>query len=345
MHEVAPSGINHPRRRAVLCALVQDYIRTREPVSSKALVSGYQLNVSSATVRNDLAALEDAGYIYQPHTSGGRVPTERGYREFVNQISQVRYLSGAQRRAIQTFLTEPLGVEEVLQRTAQLLARLTHHAAVVQYPSITRQALRHIEIVQLSPTRLLLVIISEAGDVTQRTLDLPAPIAAEDVQNLRVALNASLSGLEPSHFAEQASDLGRDLSAAARPAADSIITELSTTLEPVYQEKLLVAGISNLARAGNELSSGLSEIIEALEEHAALLRLFKESAAPGHVHVSIGSENHDQALAEVSVVASAYGSGQSGPHLGVIGPKRMDYPAAMSAVRTVASYLTKSLEI
>src|SRR6478672_5802237 len=135
------------RRLAVLRAIVEDYVLTQEPVGSKSLADRHQLGVSPATVRNDMAALEDEGYITQPHTSAGRVPTDKGYRLFVDRLSSVKPLSVAERKAIDTFLAGAVDLADVVHRTVRLLAQLTRQVAVVQYPTLSRSAVRHLEVV------------------------------------------------------------------------------------------------------------------------------------------------------------------------------------------------------
>ena len=161
------------RKLDVLRAIVEDYVATQEPVGSKALVERHHLGVSPATVRNDMAVLEEEGYIRQPHTSAGRVPTDRGYRLFVDRLSRVKPLSPAERRAIERFLVGAVDLDDVVHRTVRLLAQLTRQVAVVQYPSLARSAVRHLELVPISTTRLMLVMIADTGRVEQRLVELP----------------------------------------------------------------------------------------------------------------------------------------------------------------------------
>ncbi|EFW26208.1 heat-inducible transcriptional repressor HrcA, partial [Actinomyces sp. oral taxon 171] len=160
------------RRLKVLSAIVTDYVRTREPVGSKALVERYRLGVSPATIRNDMAALEDEGYIHQPHTSAGRVPTQKGYRLFVDEVARVKPLSAPERAAITALLSGAVDLEQVVARTVRALAQLTGQLAVVEYPSLRYAALQHLELVALGPERILLVIITDTGRVDQRTVTL-----------------------------------------------------------------------------------------------------------------------------------------------------------------------------
>src|SRR6187401_95317 len=167
------------RRLAVLRAIVEDYVSTREPVGSKALVERHRLGVSPATVRNDMAVLEDEGLIAQPHTSAGRIPTDKGYRHFVDRLNQVKPLSSAERRAVQAFLDGAVDLDDVLRRSVRLLAQLTRQVAVVQYPT---------------PARLMLVLITDSGRVDQRVVDLGDVLSDTDVAALRSMLNGALVG-------------------------------------------------------------------------------------------------------------------------------------------------------
>src|SRR5688500_20047708 len=170
----AGGQMSDDRRLDVLRAIVEDYVATQEPVGSKALVERHHLGVSSATIRNDMAVLEDEGYIAQPHTSAGRVPTDKGYRMFVDRLATVKALSAAERRAIETFLTGAVDVDDVVQRSVRVLAQLTNQVAIVQYPSLTRSTVRHIEIVALERSRLLLAVITSSGRAEQRIVELVA---------------------------------------------------------------------------------------------------------------------------------------------------------------------------
>src|SRR6201985_1958142 len=173
------------RKLTVLRAIVEDYVSTTEPVGSKSLVDRHGLDVSPATIRNDMAVLEEQGYIAQPHTSAGRVPTDKGYRLFVDRLSCLKPMSGAERRAIETFLAGAYSLDEVVTRTVRLLAQLTRQVAVVQYPLLSQSSVRHIELVSLSPQRVLLVLITDTGRVEQAAVDLPDGAQPESIPHLR----------------------------------------------------------------------------------------------------------------------------------------------------------------
>ena len=181
--------MSEDRRLAVLRAIVEDYVATHEPVGSRALVDRHHLNVSSATVRNDMAALEDEGFIAQPHTSAGRIPTDKGYRLFVDRLTEVRALSTPERRAIQNFLEGAFDLDEVVDRSVRLLAQLTRQVAVVQYPSLPRSSVRHVELVSLLPTRVMVVVIASTGRIEQRVVDLESPMFEAGLAKVRQRIN------------------------------------------------------------------------------------------------------------------------------------------------------------
>ncbi|GGL15096.1 heat-inducible transcription repressor HrcA [Sphaerisporangium melleum] len=329
------------RKLAVLRAVVEDYVSTNEPVGSKALAERHNLGVSPATVRNDMAVLEEQGYITQPHTSAGRVPTDKGYRLFVDRLSQIKPLSAAERRAIETFLAGAVDLDDVVTRTVRLLAQLTRQVAVVQYPSLVRSTVRHVELVPLAERRIMLVMITNTGRVEQRVVDLPDVVDDGQVAHLRAVLNASLDGCRLGRVAEQVAELPERLPEPDRPMATAVLSVLLETLVDRHEEKIVFAGAANLA---GDFSVGLREVLEALEEQVVLMRLLGEANDPSALTVRIGSENPYSGLRGTSIVAAGYGSGDNElARLGVLGPTRMDYPVTMGAVRAVARYVGQIL--
>ncbi|MBX6386348.1 MAG: heat-inducible transcriptional repressor HrcA [Microbispora sp.] len=330
------------RKLAVLRAIVEDYVSTNEPVGSKALADRHNLGVSPATIRNDMAALEEQGYITQPHTSAGRVPTDKGYRLFVDRLSQIKPLSSAERRAIETFLAGAVDLDEIVMRTVRLLAQLTRQVAVVQYPSLTRSSVRHVEIVPLAERRVMLVLITNTGRVEQRVVELPEPVADDRIANLRSVLNACLDGCGLSQVPETVADVPDRLPPEDRSAAATILSVLLETLVERHEEKIVFGGTANLAAA--DFSVGLRDVLEALEEQVVLMRLLGETSGMSDITVRIGSENPYSGLRGTSIVAAGYGSGDKElARLGVLGPTRMDYPVMMGAVRAVARYVGQIL--
>ncbi|WP_131739904.1 heat-inducible transcriptional repressor HrcA [Actinomadura roseirufa] len=341
------------RKLAVLRAIVEDYVSTNEPVGSKALVDRHNLGVSSATIRNDMAVLEEQGYIAQPHTSAGRVPTDKGYRLFVDRLSTIKPLSVPERRAIETFLTGAYDLDDVVGRTVRLLAQLTRQVAVVQYPSLTRSSVRHVELVPVAEGRLLLVLITNTGRVEQRLIDIGpyagataseqrAAISEESIGHLRALLNTCLDGVGLGEVPTAIADLPGKVGSDDRPLAAAVLSVLLETLVENHEEKIVFAGAANLAAV--DFSQSLREVLVALEEQVVLMRLLGETGDSSTVTVRIGTENPDEGLRSTSVVAADYGVGDlTLARLGVLGPTRMDYPSTMGAVRAVARYVGQIL--
>jgi heat-inducible transcriptional repressor len=336
-------AVSEDRRLAVLRAIVDDYVQTREPVGSRALVERHRLGVSPATIRNDMAALEEEGYIVQPHTSAGRVPTDKGYRLFVDRLSTVKPLSPAERRAIQTLLDGALDLDDVVDRTVRLLAQLTHHVALVQYPSLTRSTVRHIELVPVSDSRLLVVLITNTGRVEQRVVEAGAEASESVLGDLRARLNAATSGRRLTDVSGAVSGLRDAFEVEDRDLVAAVLDALEDSLDIEREERIVLAGTANLARSAPDFVQHLAPVLEALEEHVVLLKLLSDLAEDASgVGVLIGHETGNAGLAEASVVASGYGSqGEVVARLGVLGPTRMDYPTTMAAVRAVARYVSR----
>lgn len=332
------------RRMAVLRAIVEDFISTSEPVGSKALVDRHQLGVSPATIRNDMAALEEDGLIAQPHTSAGRIPTDKGYRIFVDRLATIRPLTSAERRAIQSFLDQAIDLDDVVTRTVRLLSQFTHQVALVQYPSLTRATVRHLELVPLAPQRLLLVLITSTGRVKQRMVSIAHAVTEETVAKVRAVLAEAVDGKA---FAE-AQQAVPDLAGKYRDPEAALLGELAESVVELLgedsEERVVIGGAANLARYGEDFHASVSPVLEALEENVVLLRLLSEQTSEEKITVRIGTENLVASMNEAAVVTAGYGneSGEFG-RLGLVGPTRMDYGTNIAAVRAVARYLGRIL--
>lgn len=334
--------MNDDRRARVLRAIVEDYVSTNEPVGSKALVDRYRLGVSSATIRNDMAALEQDGLIAQPHTSAGRIPTDKGYRAFVDRIDEIKPLSAAEKRAVARVLEHPVDVDDILDRTVRLLSQLTHQVALVQYPRLSRASVRHIELVDIGPSRLLVVLITDAGQVEQRLVDTGTPVTEEEVAVLRSLFLTALSGAAVGDVPRLVATIGtRPELRGPATAVGSVLADLSRSFRT---ERLVMAGTANLARAGRDLGEHMGPLLEAFEEQVVLLRLLSAMAADGpDVAVSIGTENPLDSFASTSVVATNYLAEGVEARMAIVGPTRMDYPTTMAALRAVAKYISTIL--
>jgi heat-inducible transcriptional repressor len=333
------------RRLAVLRAIVEDYVSTREPVGSKALVERHRLGVSPATVRNDMAALEEEGLIAQPHTSAGRIPTDKGYRFFVDRLTQVKPMSPAERRAIATFLEGAHDLDDVIGRSVRVLAQLTQQIAIVQYPTLARSTVRHIELVAISPQRLLIVLILSTGRVEQRVIELPGDLDTATLADLRARILTAVVGQRITEAAAALGQLTEQVSHDRTEMAVIAAALVEAMSNERNDERVVVGGTANLARFGDGFDQSIKPMLEALEEHVVLLKLLGEATSPDSITVRIGHEGPYQELATTSVIATGYGPGEEAVgSLGIVGPTRMDYPGSMAAVRAVARYVSTILD-
>ncbi|WP_017587499.1 heat-inducible transcriptional repressor HrcA [Nocardiopsis ganjiahuensis] len=330
------------RKLAVLRAVVEDFVNTNEPVGSRALADRHPLGVSPATIRNDMVALEEDGYIHQPHTSAGRVPTDKGYRLFVDRLSSVKPLSAAERRAIESFLGGAVDLDEIVARTVRLLSQLTRQVAIVQYPSLTRSSVQHVELVPLGGQRIMMVVITNTGRVEQRVIDGLGSVDEKVVDDLRTMLNRAISGKHLGEVPDAVEDLPAQVAPEDRPVAIAVLSVLLESLVERREEKIVLAGTANLAAV--DFAASLRDVLEALEENMVLIRLLGEAKDPSMLTVRIGAENFHEGLRSTSIVSADYGVGnQSLAKIGVVGPTRMDYPGTMGAVRAVARYVGQIL--
>jgi heat-inducible transcriptional repressor len=332
------------RKLEVLRAIVEDYISTNEPVGSKTLVDRHNLGVSSATIRNDMAALEEEGLIAQPHTSAGRVPTDAGYRVFVDRLTEIKPLSSAEKRAIAAFLDGAVDLDDVLHRAVRALAQLTRNVAVVQYPTLARSRIRHVELVMISTTRLMFVLITDTGRVEQRLVDLAAPVADDDVYDLRATLNAKLRDRPLSETPEIVSNLPDEVSPKLRGMLATLSSVLLEVLVEPTSDRIVMGGTANLSQQTVDFPA-IRPVLEALEEQVVLLRLLDQSVSSSKVLVRIGNETQVEGLSAASVVSTGYGlHGSAVGAVGGLGPRRMDYAHTMARVAAVARYVGNLLE-
>jgi heat-inducible transcriptional repressor len=332
------------RKLEVLRAIVEDYISTNEPVGSKGLVDRHNLGVSPATIRNDMAALEEDGLIVAPHTSAGRVPTDAGYRLFVDRLTSLKPLSGAERRAIETFIDGAVDLDDVLHRAVRTLAQITRNVAVVQYPSLSRSKVRHVEIVPLSPVRLMLVLITDTGRVQQRGVELAEPVSDDDVADLRTTLNAQLRDRLLAEAPGIVAELPSGIAPALRGLLAALTSVLLETLVEQQNDRIVLGGTAHLTEYSLDFPA-IGPVLEALEEQVVLLRLLDQSVTTSQVSVRIGLENTHEGLHAASVVTTGYVvRGAAMGAVGVLGPRRMDYAHTMARVAAVARYIGDVLD-
>ena len=329
----------------VLRAIVEDYVSTREPVGSKALLERHAFGVSSATIRNDMSILEEEGLIHAPHTSAGRVPTDSGYRVFVDRLNELKQLSGAERQAMETLLSGSADLDEILGRSVRLLSQLTNQVAMVQYPTLGKAKVRAFELVAVSDTKVMVMLISDNGRIQQHVVELGEVIDPVLLVQVRGRINELVAGIALGEIAGVTANITEFFKPHQRSFVNTVVLSLQDQVDANRQDKLVLAGTANLVRSEGDFGGNISPLLDAIEEQVVLLRLISEMEADHHgVSLLIGSENRIEGLNQASVVVSGYGN-TSEPlaKVGVLGPTRMDYSTNISAVRAIARYLSKSL--
>ena len=331
------------RKAAILRAIVEHYVASAQPVGSQTVTQSAGLGVSAATVRNEMSVLERDGLIAQPHTSAGRVPTDAGYRYYVDHLAGAGALPASERRRIADFFTTAsMAMDDLLLETSQLLARVTAHAAVVVGPQADAVTVRSVHVAQLQPRVLLAVLVLSNGAVEKETVSLDADADADDVVVASNRLAAHLSGrrlaeLPAVTYAGAPNDRA---DAVARVSCEALAAYVSAH----HGEPLYVGGASHLAAEQEAFASTTtSGLLELLEQHVVLCALLRELLGPG-LTVRIGAENELADLRECSLVLAPYIiEGETVGTVGVLGPTRMDYRKAQAAVATVSRQLGQQL--
>ncbi|MFP3901531.1 MAG: heat-inducible transcriptional repressor HrcA [Acidimicrobiia bacterium] len=325
------------RKAAILRAVVEEYIETALPVGSGHVARAPDVDVSSATVRNEMAMLESDGYLRQPHTSAGRVPTEKGYRFFVDHLSRPR-LVGPSAQEVREFFARAHGeVEQMLSETSRLLSDLTHLTSVVVAPSPGEATIRSLQLVSLSATAALVVVVLGDGTVEKFTVDAPEEAGPERVAAASAHLAAHLvdgSRESPPPVPATGDRLTDDL---VDRAVMALTDRTSTDPEHVY-----VGGTSRMAQAFDAIET-VREVLGILEQQYVVVSLLRDVIDRG-LHVAIGTETGMAPLSECALVVAPYDvEGERAGTIGVLGPTRMNYPQALAAVAVVSHRLSDRL--
>jgi len=327
-----------PRKAAILEAVVTEYIGTAQPVGSHHVAKAAGINVSSATIRSEMVALEREGYLVQPHTSAGRIPTDKGYRFFVDQLTEPGVLGPAQRQKVSRFFEQAQGeMEEMLERTSGLLSELTSYASVVLPPSHEAAAVRSVQLVGLGPRVALLVAVLADGAVEKRSIEL-----AEDVPD--GVLAAASARLQE---AAQSRPLGAvaPVRSSGDPAVDRVVALAQSALVDLASEahdRVFVGGPSRLAAAFDAVET-VRAVLATLEKQLVVVSLLRDVLERG-LSVAIGAEHGYEPLASCAVVVTPVSvDGQAAGAVGLLGPTRMNYPQALAAARVVSEHLGERL--
>ena len=334
------------RRRSVLSALVDEYVASVQPVGSKVLVQRYGLGCSPATVRSELAALEETGYVYQPHVSAGRIPTDSGYRAYVDDVvtpAASGLPGGDAERIRRRYAVVERELGEVLHETSAMLSRLTSYVAVVVAPTFRRARIRRVTLVQLAPRRALVVVVTDSGQVADRAIEFDADVTADELMRVEDYLSQTLDGAVEA-AAESARTRIAAMSGRESVIALRALNEVLDCLAEADADRVVTGGVPALL-AHPEFSdpAAVRPLLALLEDGISMLTVISDVMRTPEVEVRIGHENPSAELGHTSVVAARYGNEDLGGVIGVIGPTRMDYRRAVAAVRTVSDTLSDVL--
>ena len=325
------------RRQIVLRALIEEYIARALPVGSRTLVERYNLGISSATVRNELSLLEEMGYLAQPHTSAGRIPTDFGYRAFVDELLSESDPDNGEDALARELRESASDLDDLMDRTSQALARFTDCMTLLVPPRILSVDIRLVNLVLLTPQRLLTVIVTEDGQVFDRQMDLPRDYSQDEIGKTQEALNNILVGTS---LSSTSGELPLGASGVHDDLFRMVMAEILACLKDQNAIKAHPLGISHLlGKPEFSDSSCLMPVLEELEGDTMLLRVFNDAAASEKPVVRIGHENDSEALSSVSLIANRFGEAEHSGLILIVGPTRMDYSQVLKAFRAARNVL------
>jgi len=337
------------RDQEVLGAVVTDYIQTGEPVGSRTISKRYGIRVSSATIRNVMADLEELGFLLQPHTSAGRIPTDKGLRFYLDSLMQSKALEDAERAMIrQAFQGMQKDLKETLHRTSRILSKFCRQAGVVLWPKLSSTRFRHIEFVRLRPQQVMAVLISKSGLLHHNLLELKEDIGQDELDKYSQYLNELLQNVPLGEVKRRIlAEMKKE-----KVIFDQLYSRALEMSQRVFHENLessdiYIEGQTNLFN-NPEFSDmqRMRRILEALEDKSRIVKLLDMTLkTPTGVRITLGSESELDELQEISLISSPYWRGDTllGV-LGVIGPLRMDYSRIIPVVEFTASLLSQLLE-
>ncbi len=325
------------RRTKVLQSVIAEYIETARPVSSQTIAEKYDLGVSPATIRNDLMALEQEGYLYHRHTSGGRVPTEKGYRFFVENLMEETEVPTTQKRMIRhQFYQSPAEVEQWAKLAAAVLARSTDCAGLATLPRVPRSTFKHVELISVRDTTVLLVLVLRGGIVRQQILTLDHATSQEELASVAEHLNRRFCGLSSIEVEKQVRGMSGFQQQVGR-----IIHKIMCRSEGSISDRIYYEGLANILSAPEFSGGEEAHQVVAILEEGRVFPLLSENAEVGSVEVIITGERSKAFLQNASLVVARYGIPQQVTGLvGVIGPNRMHYSYTVSLVRYVAGVMS-----
>src|SRR5438876_5972187 len=332
------------RKQQILKAVVSDYTVTGMPVGSQVLAAKYFIALSSATIRNELADLVGTGYLQQPHTSAGRIPTDRGYRYFVEFLMAPEAATPGVRRTVrQAFESAPRSVNGILEKAAMVLAQVTENVSLVTAPEVSEARIKHVDLVSLEPQSVLIILVLEGNLIKQQVVHLERATTQDDLSRMAAMLNRKVKGQTADELSARLAALGPDRDE-QRHIIERMVESISVH-QAQRQTVVLHDGVRNLLRHPEFVEvSRLEELLELLEQGAQLASILQQVAFEKDVEIVIGRENTSSGLRECSLVLTTYKmADRVRGTIGVIGPTRMHYGQVVAPVRLVSQATSEVL--
>ncbi|NPV90224.1 MAG: heat-inducible transcription repressor HrcA [Firmicutes bacterium] len=329
------------RKQKVLEAIIKDYVATAEPVGSRTIARKYGLGVSPATIRNEMADLEELGLIEQPHTSAGRIPSQRGYRYYVDCLMEKYNLNVEERTSVSnSFARRIREIDTVLNDTGRLLSQLTSYTAIISGPKASQSSIQRIEFISLNPGKTLMVMLTDTGGAVNKVLDVPEQLTAMDLQQVSQAFNArlgeiSMRGIKRTLLQEMRHELMQQ-----RQLLMVVLDILSQYLQYGPEEKVYLGGILNILNQPEFRNvDKIKKLLTVLDEDETVRDLLGEDEGRGII-IRIGDENKREEFQDCSVITATYEVDGHVGRLGLLGPTRMEYPKAVTLLDFITSALS-----
>mgnify|MGYP000877092395 FL=1 len=343
---IAMSNLNE-RKKCILRAVTDDYIDTAEPVGSRTIASRYKLGISSATIRNEMADLEESGYLYQPHTSAGRIPSDKGYRYYVDVLLEKEPITAQENTKIaQLAKLKKEAIEKLIRRSTKILAELTEYISVAVIPKHHQAVFKHLQLVSLDPHNILAIIVIDPGIVENKIIFTPKSFSPNELEQISSHLNSKLRGIKIEAIGSNIIREIKDSSIKAQGLLECLLELLEDRFKDPEHEMLICDGVLHLFEQPEFQDLDKTKLLlEMIEQRQTLANILSDLASSSGVKVSIGGENTKPELKELSLVtATYYLNGQSMGTIGVLGPTRMAYGRAITLVDEIAGVLNELMD-
>ncbi|MGE5551684.1 MAG: heat-inducible transcriptional repressor HrcA [Bacteroidota bacterium] len=334
------------RKRRILKVITDDYIASAEPVGSRTIARKYNLGLSPATIRNEMADLEEEGYLEQPHTSAGRIPSDRGYRYYVDALMEHRRLRPDETAAIRHELAaRERALSSIIHNAAHVLAQLTHYPSLVVSPDRRKALFKHVRLVKLSERNVLILLVMDTGEVEHRIITCEEGLGEAELERLSNILNERLHNRP---LSESKASLERELTARMLVGEKLLHQALQALVDSALMDPSEQVAMDGAAQILDQPEFAAREqfrpLLNLLGQEHALYRLLTETCGPEKVRISIGQENREKAVHDCSVITATYEvNDRSLGVIGVLGPTRMDYSKVLAVVEFMATHLTAIL--